>query len=140
MEPHSLAESDDVREQGVPKGRITVWKRSKAGHLGKMTKIFSHLDEVLKDYRFTSEVTELSHRLKDQWALYCFVYNEITSHLWEDIERANERDRFNDQTRAYERYSFLIEQFLTRAELQSGGTGGRAFRFDWFSKIETFKS
>jgi len=140
MEPHSLAESDDVREQGVPKERITVWKRSKAGHLGKMTKIFSHLDEVLKDYRFTSEVTELSHRLKDQWALYCFVYNEITSHLWEDIERANERDRFNDQTRAYERYSFLIEQFLTRAELQSGGTGGRAFRFDWFSKIETFKS
>ena len=81
---------------------------------------------MLKDYRFTSEVTELSHRLKDQWPRYCFVYNEIMSHLPEDCERANERDRFNGQTRAYERYSFLIEQFLTRAELQNGGTGSRA--------------
>ena len=35
-------------------------------------------------------------------------------------------DRFNDQTRAYERYNFLIEQFLTRAELESGGAGSRA--------------
>ena len=126
MESHSLVEGDDVREQGVPQERITVWKRSKAGHLGEMTKIFGRLDEVLKDYRFTSEVTELSRRLKDQWARYCFVYNEIVSHLPEDSERANERDRFNGQTRVYERYSFLIEQFLTRAELQSGATGGRA--------------
>ena len=91
-----------------------------------MTKIFSRLDEVLKDYCFTSEVTELSPHLKDQWALYCFVYNEIMSHLPEDSERANERDCFNDQTQAYERYSFLIEQFLTRAELESGGAGSRA--------------
>ena len=48
------------------------------------------------------------------------------SHLPEDSERANERDRFNGQTRAYKRYNFLIEQFLTRAELQSGRTGSRA--------------
>ena len=101
---------------------ITVWKRSKAGHLGEMTKTFSRLDEVLKDYRFTSEVTELSRRLKDHWAWHCFVYNEIMSHLPEDNERANVRDRFTDQTRAYEKYSFLIDQFLTRAELQSGRT------------------
>ena len=126
MESHSLVESDDVREQRVPPERITVWKRAKAVHLGEMTKIFSRLDEVLKDDRFSSEVTELSRRLKDQWARYCFVYNEIISHLPEDCERANERDRFNDQTRAYERNSFLIEQFLTRAELQSGTTGNRA--------------
>ena len=66
MESHSLAESDDVQEQGVPQERITVWKRLKAGHLGEMTKIFSRLDEVLKDNRFTSEVMELSRRLKDQ--------------------------------------------------------------------------
>jgi len=31
MEPHRLAESDDVREQGAPKERITVWKRSFIG-------------------------------------------------------------------------------------------------------------
>jgi len=49
-----------------------------------------------------------------------------TTSLLADSERANERDRFNDWTRAYERYSFLIKQFLTRAELQNGGTGGRA--------------
>ena len=90
---------------------ITVWKRSKAGHLGEMTKTFSRLDEVLKDYRFASEVTELSRRLKDQWAWHCFVYNEIMSHLPEDNERANVRDRFTDQTRAYEKYSFLIDQW-----------------------------
>jgi len=38
------------------------WKRLKAGHLGEMTKIFSRLDEVLKDYRFKSEVMVLSRR------------------------------------------------------------------------------
>ena len=48
------------------------------------------------------------------------------SHLPEDSERVNERDRFNGQTRAFERYNFLIEQFLTCAELQNGGTGSRA--------------
>ena len=70
MESHSLAESDDVQEQGVPQERITVWKRLKAGHLGEMTKIFSRLDEVLKDNRFTSEVMELSRRLKGA-VLFC---------------------------------------------------------------------
>ena len=72
MESHSLVESDDVREQGVPQERITVWKRSKAGHLGEMTKIFGRLDEVLKDYRFTSEVTELSRRLKGSMGAVLF--------------------------------------------------------------------
>ena len=37
----------------------------------------------------------------------------------------NERDRFNDQTQAYERYRFLIKQFLTGAELESGEAGSR---------------
>ena len=55
-----------VREQGVPQERIMVWKRSKTRHLDEITKIFNRLDEVLKDYRFTSEITELSRRLKDQ--------------------------------------------------------------------------
>ena len=86
---HSLVESDNVCEQGVPQERITVWKRLKAGHFGEMTKIFSRLDEVLKDYHFTSKVTELSRCLKDQWVCYCFGYNEIMSHLPEDSERAN---------------------------------------------------
>ena len=49
MESHSLVKSDDVREQGVPQARITVWKRLKAGQLGEMTKIFGRIDEVLKD-------------------------------------------------------------------------------------------
>ena len=57
--------------------------------------------------------------------LFC-MYNEIMCHLPEDSKRANERDRFNGQTRAYERYSFLIEQFLARAELKSVGAGSRA--------------
>ena len=85
-------------------------------------KIFSRLDEVLKDHHFTSEVMELSHCLKDQWVWFCYLYNEVMSHLPEDSERADERDRFNDKTQAYERYSFLIEQFLTRAKLQTGET------------------
>ena len=121
-----MVDSNDVREQGVPQKRITVWKRSKAGHLGEMTKTFGRLDEVLKDYRFTSEVTELSRRLLDQRARYCFVYNKIISHLPGDSERANEIDRFNDQTRVYETYCFLIEQFLAPAELQSGVTESSA--------------
>lgn len=89
MESLSLVDSDDVREQGVPQERITVWKRLKAGHLGEMTKIFGPLDEVLKDFRVTSEVTELSRRLQDQWARYCFVYNEIISHLPGESARSN---------------------------------------------------
>ena len=51
MESHSLVESDDVREQGVPQERIKVWTRSKAGHLGEMTKIFVRLDEGLSLYK-----------------------------------------------------------------------------------------
>ena len=117
MESHSLVESDDVREQREAQESIMDWKRSKAGRLGEMTEIVSPLDEVLKDYRFTSEVMELSRRLKDQWTLYCFLYNEIMSFLPLDSERANERDLFSGKTRAYERWNFLIEEFLTRAEL-----------------------
>jgi len=122
MELHSLVKSGDVRERREPQERIMDWKRSKAGHLGEMTKIFRRLDEKLKDYHFKSEVMELSRCLKDQWARYCFLYNEIMSHLSDDSERLDESDRFNEKTREYERYSFLIEQFLTRAELQSGET------------------
>jgi len=72
MESHSLVESGDVRERREPQESIMDWKRSKAGHLSEMTKIFRRLDEVLKDYRFKSEVMESIRRLKDQWARYFF--------------------------------------------------------------------
>ena len=126
MESHSLSKATMFGDKKSQKERITAWKRLKAGHLGEMTKIFRSLDEVPKDNPFTSEVTELSRHLKDQWAQYCFVYNEIMSHLQEDSERANERNRFNGQTQACIQYSFQIEQFLTCTELQSGGTANVA--------------
>ena len=49
----------------------------------------------------------LTRRLKDYWAWYCFVYNELMSHLSEDNEKGSERDRFNDQAQGYEKYSLF---------------------------------
>ena len=111
--------------------RITALKRSKAGHLGEMQrKIWNRLDEVLKDYRFSNEVKGPSCRLKDQWTRFaCSVCDEFMKHFPgdTDLERASESDRrFNDQTRAYERCSVLIEHYLARANLPSGEIESRA--------------
>ena len=50
----------ECRKKGLRSGEGP----SKAGHLGEKTKIFSYLDEVLKDYCFASQVTELSRRFR----------------------------------------------------------------------------
>ena len=69
-----------------------------------MTNIFSRFDEVLKDYRFTSEVTELSRSLKDQRARYCFactmklcdIYRRIVKERMKEIASMVRRERTKD--------------------------------------------
>ncbi|KAL9975993.1 hypothetical protein ACROYT_G013222 [Oculina patagonica] len=46
----------------------------------------------------------------------------VITHLPGEREKANESDRFDDRARAYERYSFLIEQFMTRTNFTNRGT------------------
>ena len=50
--------------------RIFALKKSKAGHLGELTKIYRRLDEYLIDQKFANEVREDSHRLGHQWKRY----------------------------------------------------------------------
>ena len=72
----------------------TVWERLKAEHLGETTKIFSHLDEVLRNYRFTSDVVELSCHLKDELSCYCFVFNKIEPFI-RRLQKGSQRRKRN---------------------------------------------
>ena len=58
-------------------------KKSKAGHLGELTKIYRRLDEYLTDHKFAIEVREDSHRLDNQWKRYSHVYYDLIQLLHE---------------------------------------------------------
>ena len=58
--------------------RIVALKKSKAGHLGELTKIYRRLDEYLIDQKFAIEVREDSHRLDNQ----CKRYSRGTQRLF----------------------------------------------------------
>ena len=51
-----------VFDDSVVSERIVALKRSKAGHLGKITKIYRRLNEYCKDYKFLPEVRNEAHR------------------------------------------------------------------------------
>ena len=56
-----------VIDDSVISERIVALRRSKAGHLSEMTKIYRRLDEYLKEYNFLPEVRSETHRLDTQW-------------------------------------------------------------------------
>ena len=49
-------ELNAVADNSVVSERIVALKKSKAGHLGELTKIYRRLDEYLTDHKFTIEV------------------------------------------------------------------------------------
>ena len=76
--------------------RIVALKKSKAGHLGELKKIYRRLDEYLTDHKFAIEVREDSHRLDNQWKRYSHVYYDLIQLLHES-ERMFEKNRYAER-------------------------------------------
>ena len=89
--------------------KIVALKRSKAGHLGQLTKIYRHLDEYLNDYKFVNEVRVNKERLTTQWCRYASVHQEICELLHVESEELSiEKDCHINATKDYELYMSLI--------------------------------
>ena len=73
----SRRELNAVADNSVVFERIVALKKSKAGHLGELTKIYRRLDEYLTDHKFAIEVREDSHRLDNQWKRYSHGYYDL---------------------------------------------------------------
>ena len=70
----SRRELNAVADNLAVSERIAALKKSKACHLGELTKIYRRLDEYLTDHKFAIAVPEDSHRLDNQWKQYSRAY------------------------------------------------------------------
>ena len=104
-----------VADNSAVSERIVALKKSKAGHLGELTKIYRRLDEYLSDHKFAIEVREDSHRLDNQWKRYSHVcYNLIQ--LLHESERMYEVNRYAEHNRKYHLYLELIDRYIASEE------------------------
>ena len=90
-------------------------KKSKAGHLGELTKIYRRLDEYLTDHKFAIEVREDSHRLDNQWKRYSHVYYDLIQLLYES-ERMYEENPYVEHNRNYHLYLDLTDRYIASKE------------------------
>ena len=90
-------------------------KKSKAGHLGELTKIYRRLDEYLTDHKFAIEVREDSHRLNNQWKRYSHVYYDLIQLLYES-ERMYEENPYAEHNRNYHLYLDLTDRYIASKE------------------------
>ena len=97
--------------------RIAALKKSKAGHLGEITKIYQRLDRCFQDYQFAGEVRRLEHRLNNQWERYLCVYMELMKLIPDENEdKQGERERHNEHGERHRACVSSIHQFLFDAE------------------------
>ena len=79
----SRRELNAVADNSAVSEIIVALKKSKAGHLGGLTKIYRRLDEYLTDHKFAIEVREDSDRLDNQWKRYSHAYYDLIQLLHE---------------------------------------------------------
>ena len=101
-------ELNAVADNLVVSERIVALKKSKAGHLGELTKIYRRLDEYLTDHKFVIGVREDLHRLDNQWKQYSHVYYDLIK-LLHGSERMYEENRYAEHNRSYHLYLELID-------------------------------
>ena len=117
-----------VFDDSVISERIVALKRSKAGHLGEITKIYRRLNEYCKDYKFLPEVRNEAHRLDAQWKQYAHVYYDLIQLLPDGgDEKKHEENRHAEHNRIYYGYIKSIDQYMIGSEREftkaAGGKG-----------------
>ena len=106
-----------VIDDSVISERILALRRSKAGNLSEMTKIYRRLDEYFKGYRFLPEVRSETHCLDTQWKQYAHVYYELIQLLpGESVEKKYEENRHAEHTKFYYGYNKSIDQYMIGSE------------------------
>ena len=106
-------------DDSVISERIAALKRSKAGHLGEITKIYRKLDGYLEDYKLSVEVGSEAHRLDTQWKCYSHVYYELIKLLADEgDEKMHEEDRYARNSEIYYDYVKSINQYMAGVEEQ----------------------
>ena len=104
----SRRELNAVADNSAVSERIVALKKSKAGHLGELTKIYRRLDEYLAYHKFAIAVREDSHRLDNQWKRYSHMYYDLIQLLHES-ERMYEENQYAEHNRNYHLYLELID-------------------------------
>ncbi|KAK2561822.1 hypothetical protein P5673_015209 [Acropora cervicornis] len=117
-----------VFDDSVISERIVALKRSKAGHLGEITKIYRRLNEYCNDYKFLPEVRNEAHRLDAQWKQYAHVYYDLIQLLPDrGAEKKHEENRHAEHNRIYYGYIKSIDQYMIGSEREftkaAGGKG-----------------
>ena len=114
-------------DDSVISERIAALKRSKAGHLGEITKIYRKLDGYLEDYKLSVEVGSEAHRLDTQWKCYSHVYYELIKLLADEgDEKMHEEDRYARNSEIYYDYVKSINQYMAGVEEQiTSATDGK---------------
>ena len=106
-----------VIDDSVVSERIVALRRSKAGHLSEMTKIYRRLDECLKDYKFLLEVRSETRRLDTQWKQYAHVHYDLIQLLPEEsVEKRHEENRHAEQSKVYHGYTKSFDQYMIGSE------------------------
>ena len=114
-------------DDSVISERIATLKRSKAGHLSEITKIYRKLDGYLEDYKLSVEVEIEAHRLDTQWKRYSHVYYELIKLLAdESAEKMHEEDRYARNSEIYYDYAKSIDQYMAGLKEQiTSATDGK---------------
>ena len=111
----SRRELNVVADNSAVSERIVAFKKSKAGHVEELRKIYRRLDEYLTDHKFAIKVREDSHRLDNQWKRYSHVYYNLIQLLHES-ERMYEENRYAEHNREYRLYLELIDRYIASEE------------------------
>ena len=92
-------------------------KKSKAGHLSKITKIYHRLNEHCMDYKFLSEVRSETNCLDAQGKQYTHVYYDLIQVLPDGgAERKHEENCHAEHNKIYYGYIKSIDQYVIGSE------------------------
>ena len=106
-----------VIDDSVISERIVALKRSKAGHLSEITKIYRRLNEYFKDYKYSPEVRREAHRLDVKWKQYSHVYYDLIQLLPDEgVEKKHAENRHAEHNKIYYGYIKSIDQYMIGSE------------------------
>ena len=92
--------------------KVISLKRSRAGHLSEISKIYKQLDSFLLDYEFFRKVQILDEKLKRQWMKYSSINDQLQLLIPED----SEKDYVMQHSNNYRHYVTMIKEYICEAE------------------------
>jgi len=110
--------NSNLDQDGIRREKAITAKRSRGGHLGRMTFLYNQMEQLMVDYNNVNAVKLLKEELDKKYQHFVDSNKDLLEYLDEDSETQNAIQTYESQTQGKLEFDEYYRTWLDRTELQ----------------------